>query len=118
MKRWLFFFIVIALGIGTVFFLKGFFGGQKGDIPLNALREDYKTDYVLMIAESYNHDKDLMLAIARLNELEDLPPSEIVQNAIDFAAKIGYNPNDITQLQLLADALQTVQPPTVTPTIQ
>ena len=50
MKRWLFFFIVIALGIGTVFFLKGFFGSQKGDIPLNALREDYKTDYVLMIA--------------------------------------------------------------------
>jgi len=116
MKRWLFFLIMIAIGFGAVYFVKNLIGGKGGDISFSSLREDYRTDYVLMVAESYNHNKNLAQAITRLGELDDLPPTEIVKNAIEFAKGIDYNPNDITQMQLLLDALLEVQPDVETPT--
>lgn len=116
MKRWLFFLIVIAIGFSTVLFVRNIFGGKSSEISFNELREDYKTDYVLMVAESYNHDKNLPLAITRLGELDDIPPVEAVKRAIEFAKSINYNPNDITQMQLLLDGLLAVQPDVETPT--
>ncbi len=71
MVRRLIFLIVILLSLGVGLFFGWVIkpGVQVGS-PLSSLREDFRTDYVLMVAEVYNKDGDLTAAAARLGRAE------------------------------------------------
>lgn len=111
MGRWLGFLIMIAIGAAA-----GMFYGwvvnpvEYVDTAPNSLRIDYKTDYVLMVAEAYRVEGDLSLAARRLALLGSEPPLELVNQAIAFAMQIGYAPSDLALMQALAQALQTWNP--------
>jgi hypothetical protein len=82
------------------------------------LRSDYRTDYVLMVAEVYRVEKDPSMAAHRLTFLGDQKPLRIVQEAIVSAGDLGYAPSDLRLLLQLVQGLrqQTVKPSTPSPT--
>jgi hypothetical protein len=114
------------MGRKVVFFLMILFGLAVGlaygwwikpastaDNPLSALRQDYKSDYVLMVAEVYNKDGDLRLASDRLNELEKGTPLQTASNALVYARNAGYSIND---LEIISAMVQDLQGPAPQPT--
>ena len=107
MSRWFLFLIAILVGVGL-----GLLYGwvinpiDYVDTSPDTLRVDYKTDYVLMVAEAYQGDMDLEWAVRRLALLGDTPPVETVYQAMLFAAKAGYTEADMVRLQALQSALQ------------
>lgn len=112
MGRWIRFTIAIligaALGLAYGWLVSPV---RYVDTSPDTLRVDYKTDYILMVAESYRSDDDLALAMRRLALLGDQPPNAMVLQAIEFAQEQGYNDADILRLQDLWNALQAaIQP--------
>ncbi len=108
MTRWIRFFLAILVGVG--------FGMLYGwairpvdyvDTSPDTLRIDYKTDYILMVAEAYQGEGDLQLVIRRLALLGNIAPVEMVYEAILFAEKAGYADADLAIMQALMGALQT-----------
>jgi hypothetical protein len=109
--RYVLFVIAIALGLG----LGLFYGWVVSPVELidtapNTLREDYRADYVLMVAEAYTVDGDLELAVRRLAMLGDQHPIEIISEAGVFGAQIGYTFDDLQTMRDLADALRGWNP--------
>jgi hypothetical protein len=111
MARWIRFLITIAIGI-SIGLVYGWIINpvEYIDTAPASLRMDYKTDYVLMVAEAYKVEQDLDLAVRRLALLGDTPPQEMIQEAIAYAAKIQYDPVDLVQMQALADGLKAWDP--------
>ena len=113
MSRWFLFLITIALGIGA-----GLFYGwrirplQTIDASPSTLRDDYKADAMLMVAEAYHAEGDLAAAKARLALLGDQPPAQLVESAIQYAATIQppYAEADLALMQTLANDLKTGVP--------
>ncbi len=111
MSRWTKFLIVVALGASA-----GLFYGwvvnpvEYVDISPQNLRVDYQSDYVLMVAESYQVDHDLGLAVRRLALLGSTAPADIVANASNYAIQHGYTSQDQSLIQSLHDALLTWNP--------
>jgi hypothetical protein len=111
MPRW--FPILIAAAIGIALGLV--YGWvinpvQYTDITPDALRIDYRTDYVLMVAEAYQAEQDPALAAQRLAVLGSDPPSLITEEAYNFAQQTAYPTEDLALIQDLTVALQTWQP--------
>ena len=106
MSRWVGFFIALILGIAA-----GLYYGwvidpvEYVDTSPDTLLIDYKTDYVLMVAEAYQLEGDLNLAANRLTVLGNKPPTEIVQDALLFAARAGYVDSDVQKIQTLETQL-------------
>jgi hypothetical protein len=111
-QRWLLFALSIAVGLGL-----GLFYGwvvspvQYVDTIPSTLRADFKSDYTLMVAETFQSDQDVEQAARRLANLGSQPPAQIVADALTFAQKNHYADADIALLQNLAVALQVWQPP-------
>lgn len=111
MPRWLFSIIALAIGLGL-----GLFYGweinpvQFVDTTPASMRADYRTDYVLMIAEAFHTDQNTDLAIRRLAVLGSDSPANIAAQALQTGQSIGYSTNDISLLQELTRALQAYQP--------
>ncbi|HEX9029077.1 MAG TPA: hypothetical protein VF823_07875 [Anaerolineales bacterium] len=106
MKRWFLFIIAILVGVAAGLF----YAGKVNPLKLvnatpDSLRIDYKTDYVLMVAESFRATHDLGLAQERLALLGSLPPGDQVQQAIQFAERNGYMSADLDQMKALSQAL-------------
>ncbi len=79
MSRWIRFFLVIAIGAAGGLFYGWVINPVKYvDTTPDTLRIDYKSDYVLMVAESYGADGDLALAARRLALLGDTPSQNTV----------------------------------------
>ncbi len=112
MSRWIRFFIIIIVGIGLGL-LYGWLIDPVDyvDTPPNTLRADYKTDYVLMVAEIYGVEGDAEAAVIRLTYLEDPSPVDSVQDALIFAVDIGYSADDLRLLRDLSDALAPLSQP-------
>ncbi len=110
-RRWIFFFISLALSLGL-----GLYYGwvispvQYVDTAPGALRIDFQADYALMIAEVFQRDQDIDLAGQRMAALGSRPPAEIAAQALSFARENGYSPDDVLLLQNLVTALQVSQP--------
>lgn len=106
MRRWLFFFVSIFIGIAI-----GLFFGwvvkpvQYFDTPLSSLSAEYKTDYVLMTAETFAFDQDTAAATRRLANLGSPETLEVIRQAIIFAEEAGYNNQDLERLHSLQAAL-------------
>ncbi len=72
------------------------------------LRQDYKIDYILMVAEIYRVEKDPSLASARLGQLSIQPAKRTVQEAILKAGEYQYTAGDLDLLARLAQALASL----------
>jgi hypothetical protein len=111
MPRWLLILIAAILGIAL-----GLVYGwvinpvQYTDITPDALRIDYRTDYVLMVAEAYQAEDNPALAARRLAVLGSDPPALIAAEAYTFAQGSAYPTDDLMLIQELIVALQTWQP--------
>jgi hypothetical protein len=111
MPRWLLILIAASLGL-TLGLVYGWVIDpvQYTDITPDALRVDYRTDYVLMVAEAYQAEQDPALASQRLAVLGSDPPAVIAGDAYNFAKQTAYPTDDLALIQDLAVALQTWQP--------
>jgi hypothetical protein len=101
--------IVVGIAIGIVY---GWVIDpvEYVDATPDILREDYRTDYVLMVAEAYQAEQDSDQAARRLAILGSEPPAQVVNNAIEYARTQEFSPDDITVLQALLTAMQLYQP--------
>ena len=80
---------------------------QYVDTSPDTLRADYKTDYVLMVAEAYRAEGDLGQAVRRLAILGSAAPLDLVQQAIVYAGQAGYAPKDVDSMLKLSQGLKT-----------
>jgi hypothetical protein len=78
----------------------------------DTLRADYKTDYILMVAEAYRAEGDLTQAVRRLAILGNTPPLGMVQQAIVIAGQSGFSPKDVDLMLKLSQGLKTWSPET------
>jgi hypothetical protein len=111
MSRWIAFLIAIAIGAAA-----GMLYGwvinpvEYVDTAPNSLRVDYKTDYVLMVAEAYTLDQDVSLAARRLAALGDVSPGEHLDDALAFAVQNNYPQPDLLLMRNLAEMLDAWNP--------
>ena len=116
MRRWLLFLLAIAAGAAI-----GIFYGWKinpveySDTVPEKLRQDYKTDYVLMVSEAFSKDQDMALAVERLTFLGGKSPDGVVIEAIKFAEQEGYRSTDLALMNDLADEMEFFQKVLETP---
>jgi hypothetical protein len=80
------------------------------DVPPTILREDYRVDYVLMVAEAYQSDSDADSAARRLAILGSESPADLVTHALTYANLNNFASGEIQTLQNLLNAMQTYQP--------
>ena len=78
------------------------------------LREDFRADYVLMVAEAYAADHEIERAIGALGflskEREEYNPLIFVNDAMEFGVDAGYSVADLKLLQTLEATLKTFDP--------
>ena len=111
MSRWIKFLIAIAIGSGFGLYYAWVVNPvQVVDTTTDSLRIDYRSDYVLMVAEIYQLEGDPAEAARRLGRLGDEPPALIVQQAIIFYEQSPSTENDQALLVQLRDALQVWNP--------
>ncbi len=80
------------------------------DTTPGSLRADYRTDYVLMVAESYHADQNAEIAARRLAIFGSDSPPAMAAEALQTGRQSGYSANDISLLQELTRAMQAYQP--------
>ena len=78
------------------------------------LREDFRADYALMVAEAFMVDNDPERAISSLSFLavegEPYNPYEFVADALLFGTEEGYSLPDLAALQALEQGLREYDP--------
>jgi hypothetical protein len=80
----------------------------------DVLRQDYRDDYVVMIATAHEVEQDLEQALNRLKLLDPEEPAAPVVELAERLVEAGGSAEDITYLARLAWALGNL-PPTLTP---
>lgn len=110
MRRWLPFFIAILVGL----VISMYYGWMVNpveyvDTAPASLKVDFRTDYVLMAAETYQSKQDPALAARQLALLGSRPPAEISAEALAYAQSVGYDQTDLQLLQNLVLGMQTWQ---------
>ena len=111
MLRWLYFFLAASLGLGL-----GLYYGwvvspvEFYDTSPDSLRMDYRVDYMLMTAEAFARDDDILEARRSLAMLGSENPAEAVQEGIEFAVSVGYALEDLALLRDLGEALLLIVP--------
>ncbi|MBV6395627.1 MAG: hypothetical protein HFACDABA_01205 [Anaerolineales bacterium] len=111
MKRWVW--ILPALVIGTALgLLYGWVVDpiEFTDLTPETLRADYRADYILMVAEAYQSEKDADLAARRLAIFGSDSPAEIAASALPFGRENGFSASEISALETLVAALRAWQP--------
>jgi hypothetical protein len=107
--------IISALAIGAIV---GVIYGwvidpvEYTDVTPGILREDYRADYVLMVAEAFHLEYDADAAARRLAVLGSEPPAQTVSSTLEYARVHGFTPQEIALLQELLSAMQTFSPET------
>jgi hypothetical protein len=111
MNRWLKFTLVILIGLALGLVYGWLISPVEYlDTTPSTLRYDYRTDYVLMIAEIFDSSQDADQAVRQLAQLSSDPPVEIVIQSLAYGTQIGYAAEDLVLIQNLATTLQTWQP--------
>jgi hypothetical protein len=107
MVRWIGFIITLGLG-ATLGLLYGWVVDpiKYVDTAPETLRIDYKSDYVLMVAEVYKTNGDLPTAVNHLTLLGESNPTAVVHRAVLFAEEQNYADADLTLMRTLESALQ------------
>ncbi len=110
MSRWIIPLLAIILGIAL-----GLVYGwvispvQYVDTTPDSLRADYRADYVLMVAETYQSEQDADKAVRRLAVLGSQPPGRIAAQGLEDARQVGFSEEDISLIQKLTTAMQAWQ---------
>ena len=111
MPRWLttLLLLIIGIALGLVY------GWVLNPIDYvnttpGSLRADYRADYVLMVAESYQADQDADLAARRLALLGSQAPGVLAGQALEDARKVGFAEADVILIQKLTTVMQAWQP--------
>ena len=109
LKRLIWF--AIAIGIGVVLGL--LYGWVFNPPPSNSaslvnLRDDYKADYTLMVAEVFQHEHNLTVAITRLERLGDGTAIQTLQLGLLSAQKYGFAFSDLQIMGQLYQSLQII----------
>lgn len=119
-NRYIWFLIMIIIGGGAGLYYAWYVKpAEFVDAALYNMRSDYKTDYVLMVAEIYDRDHDRLQAFIRLDNI--LAPSDpsretVVDAAVEIAQNFGYNPVDLQKLYHLQEVVSGERAtPTETP---
>jgi len=76
------------------------------DTTPDSLRHDYRSDYVLMVAEAFQVEQDLDLASRRLAVLGPDEPIEMVEAALAYARVEGFAEEDLARLEELSAELE------------
>ena len=97
--------IGLALGLGYAWLLQPV---TYFDTAPASLRQDYRTDYVLMVAQAYQPEGDLSLVLLRLAALGPEPPVDMVDGALEFAGANEFTAADTQALTDLATDLRTL----------
>lgn len=101
-SRGFWFFVVILIGFGIgLYFAWMVYPLRIVDSTYHDLRQDYKTDYVLMVAEVYHKDRKRFDAIIRLDRLDEESTEATIKRAIENAEKLGYPESDVDMLYAL-----------------
>ena len=105
-RRYIFFFMAVLAGIG-IGIIYGWVINPVvyRNTGMATLRIDYKTDYVLMVAELYQSEGDAAMALARLTYLEAASPLAFITSTIDYAENNNYAPGDLQLMWELASAI-------------
>jgi len=116
MSRWIRFIIAIAVGL-ALGLLYGWVLSpvEYVDTTPSTLRADYQTDYVLMVAEIFQTERDPLLAQQRLTLLSSMPAGYTIQKALDYAEQKDFYQADINLLQNLRDDTEANPIPGDTP---
>jgi hypothetical protein len=101
--------LVIGLGLGLSYGLI-IDPAEYTDATPGNLSADYRTDFILMLAEAYQGDQDSEIAARRLALLGSVPPAQLVDGAIEYARSHNFSDDEITLLQGLLSAMQMYQP--------
>ena len=110
MTRWLGFLLAITIGLAVGSYYAWVINPiRNADTTLASLRVDYKTDYVLMVAEAYHLEEDLTRAASRLAYQGNDHPAEIVRDALLYARQAGYSDLDMRLMRELEKAIQSWQ---------
>ncbi len=109
-RRWFFFFLMVILGIGAGLLL----GWEVCPIAPHNTRPDtlsiaYQTDTVLMIAELYHSEGDVVLAQTRLAFLGEQDPITLMDTTLSYAEAHQYTSTDLQLMQALAEAIILTQ---------
>ena len=80
---------------------------NHAEVTPGSLRMDYKTDYVLMVSEIYHEDQDTSKAASDLAFLGEKDTPSLVEQAVTYAAQIGYTADDTARMEELLNALES-----------
>lgn len=108
-RTWRFVFFALAILVG---FAAGLGYGwvvnpvQYRNTSPDTLQIDYRTDFVLMVAELYHAEGDLAMALARLDFLGDEAPPVLMNETITTADALRYADDDLQLMRRLAFDIQ------------
>ena len=108
MPRWIQ--TLLAIILGTI---AGLFYGWKiapvkyVNLAPNTLRADYRAEYMLTVAEAYQHNPDPDFLLRQLALLGNAPPAEIIQENLDNGE---YTPEEIELLEELLRKIERWEP--------
>ena len=109
LKRFAFFLLAIFAGIALGLVIGwGILPVRYTTTGPHTLRQDYKTDIILMVAEIYHEEGDIAMAMARLAFIGDEAPTTLTQEAIAYAQEVHYSPGDIELMLTLDEDLQAL----------
>jgi hypothetical protein len=105
--HWIFVILAFLVGIGAGVAYGWYVDPVEFfDLTPDTLGVDYKTDYVLMVAEAHRLEQDPGTAARRLAIFGAQTPSAIASEALDYARANGFSDSDIALLQELVTAMQ------------
>ena len=117
LNRYIWFLLMIIIGAGVGLYYSWFIKPPEFvDAVFINLRQDYKCDYILMVAEIYDMDHNRLEANHRLDDILDQNETKewLVQNAIKNAEGLGYDPVDLRKMNQLFEVITGLKP-TATP---
>jgi hypothetical protein len=111
MPRWIIALLIAALGFAAGLSYGRFIAPVEyvDTIPAS-LRIDYRTDFVLMVAERFHADHDSESARRQLSILGAESPAASCTEAISFARLSAYADRDLQLLEELDRAMQVLVP--------
>lgn len=111
MQRYTYFLVAIMLGLMAGLYYGWVVNPVEGLQSNNdVLREDYFSDYVLMVAEIYQSEQNSDLAIARLDFLKSENPLHAISKALEFSSEEQYPAEDIELITDLDQAIRIWDP--------
>lgn len=72
---------------------------------LDSLRGDYQADYVLMVAEKFAADQDVLTATALLRDISPSDPAASIKAALILGQQLGYSERELQLITLLQTAM-------------